>query len=140
MNPAAREKIILAGAELIHRCGYHYTGTKDILQTAGVPNGSFYFYFKSKERFSLELVDYFESFWSAQANRLLGDENQPPMARLSNFFLFFREYCQSQGCSGGCAVGNLSQELGDTNQALAARLARSIDGMAARIAAVLAQA
>ena len=37
-------------AQIIRKKGFNNTGIQEILQSAGVPKGSFYFYFKSKER------------------------------------------------------------------------------------------
>jgi TetR/AcrR family transcriptional repressor of nem operon len=135
-----REKILMAGAQLIHRQGYHHTGIKDILDSAGIPKGSFYFYFKSKEHFALELVGFFEQFWQGQAAAMLAPGTKPPLTRLREFFAFFFTHFREQGFSSGCPVGNLGQEMGDTSPALAARLAQAIDGMAARVAAVLGEA
>ena len=44
---STREEIVRKGAALIHAQGYNATGIKQILDAAGVPKGSFYFYFKS---------------------------------------------------------------------------------------------
>jgi hypothetical protein len=46
---SARESIIRHGALLVHCKGYNNTGLSEILKAAGVPKGSFYFYFKSKD-------------------------------------------------------------------------------------------
>ena len=46
-----RELILAAGNSLIIQKSYHGCGLKEILATAGVPKGSFYHYFKSKEDF-----------------------------------------------------------------------------------------
>ena len=59
-----REEIIRKGAELIHAQGFKATGLQQVLQTAGIPKGSFYFYFKSKEDFGLEIIDYFNAIIS----------------------------------------------------------------------------
>jgi len=43
-----KELLMHRGAEIIHRKGFNHTGLNEILEAAGVPKGSFYFYFKSK--------------------------------------------------------------------------------------------
>jgi TetR/AcrR family transcriptional repressor of nem operon len=70
MAKDTREKILNAAAQLIHRQGYNRTGLQEILTTAGVPKGSFYFYFKSKEDLALALVNRFIEFWLGQAEEI----------------------------------------------------------------------
>ena len=61
MQPNTRDRIIETGAEIIHRKGFNHTGIQEILTAAGVPKGSFYNYFKSKDEFGLEVIDYFSA-------------------------------------------------------------------------------
>ena len=71
-----REEIIRKGAELIHAQGFNATGLQQILQTAGIPKGSFYFYFKSKEAFGLEIINYFNAIISTIFTRYLSDKKR----------------------------------------------------------------
>ena len=59
MRQNTRQKILEVGAEIIHLKGYNHTGLQEILQAAGVPKGSFYNYFKNKEDFGLQVIDFF---------------------------------------------------------------------------------
>lgn len=71
---STREEIIRKGAELIHAQGFNATGLQQILQVAGIPQGSFYFYFKSKEDFGLEVIDYFDAMISGILTHYLSDK------------------------------------------------------------------
>ncbi|MBW1898902.1 MAG: TetR/AcrR family transcriptional regulator, partial [Deltaproteobacteria bacterium] len=82
MKENIKQKILAAGASIIHRKGYNHTGIQEILQTVGVPKGSFYFYFKNKEDFGLQVIDYFVSFFGAQAAPVLNDNSIPPLERM----------------------------------------------------------
>jgi TetR/AcrR family transcriptional repressor of nem operon len=55
-----RDEIIRIGAQLIHSQGYKATGLQQILDVAGIPKGSFYFYFKPLDRLN-NLLDFYES-------------------------------------------------------------------------------
>ena len=66
-----KENLLRVGVDIIHRKGYHHTAIQEILQIAGVPKGSFYFYFKSKEDFGLQVIDYFNEIYAAQAKEIL---------------------------------------------------------------------
>ena len=60
MNPTIAHKrsiIIAVGADPLLRQGYHGTGIQEFLDSAGVPKGSFYNYFKGKEDFGLAAME-----------------------------------------------------------------------------------
>jgi TetR/AcrR family transcriptional repressor of nem operon len=117
-----REEIIRKGAELIHAQGFNATGLQQILQAAGIPKGSFYFYFKSKEDFGLAIIDYFNTIISAIFTRYLSDKKISPLKRLEKLFEYFEAAFQKSGYSLGCPIGNLSLELADTNERLRVHL------------------
>jgi TetR/AcrR family transcriptional repressor of nem operon len=49
MTRITKNRILEIGAEIIHLKGYHHTGIQEIIHAAGIPKGSFYHYFASKE-------------------------------------------------------------------------------------------
>jgi len=51
-----RDRILAAATELIHQRGYKATGVAEIVAASGVPKGSFYFYFASKEELGRVLL------------------------------------------------------------------------------------
>ena len=58
--------LVDVGTRLILEQGYHQTGIQDVLQAAGVPKGSFYYYFPSKEAFGCEVIAQFAAAYLAQ--------------------------------------------------------------------------
>ena len=54
-----REHLLKTGQELIWSKGFDLCSVKDITQAAGLPKGSFYHYFDSKEKFALEAMNSF---------------------------------------------------------------------------------
>ncbi len=53
-----RDLILAKGSLAMTRSGYHGTGVQDIVQAAGIPKGSFYHYFDSKEDFALQALEH----------------------------------------------------------------------------------
>jgi TetR/AcrR family transcriptional repressor of nem operon len=102
---------------LILRNGYNHTGLNEILAEAGVPKGSFYYYFNSKEDFGLQVLDEFAARTEARITGFLADTSQPPLARLRAYFEWYANYWESLDSSLGCMLGNLGQELADQNEA-----------------------
>ncbi|MCL1979736.1 MAG: TetR/AcrR family transcriptional regulator [Proteobacteria bacterium] len=140
MTSDTREHILVCGGRIIHHKGFTATGLQEILRAAGVPKGSFYFYFKSKEAFGLALVDYYQSQIAEQVRPILKDASKPPLARLANFFLWFRTHFEQEGFIKGCPIGNLIQELGDINPAFREKLNHSLEGLIRFVARLLQEA
>lgn len=135
-----RERILSAGAELVHRKGFNNTGIQEILDLAGVPKGSFYFYFPSKEAFGAELVEHYARLAGATVMATLGDRSLSPLARYERFLLAFEDIFAKQGFTRGCPIGNLCQELGDLSELVRGKLAHVVGRMAGAIEAVLREA
>ena len=140
MKTDIRAHILACGGRIIHHKGFAATGLQEILAAAGVPKGSFYFYFKSKDEFGLALVDHFQSLFAAHLRPILNDESLPPLTRLARFFLWFRDHFAGEGYIKGCPIGNLTQELGDTNPAFREKLNTALENLIAGVAKQLRQA
>jgi len=135
-----REEIIRKGAELIHVQGFNATGLQQILQAANIPKGSFYFYFKSKEDFGMQVIDYFNAMINEIFKKYLSDKEIPPMKRLENLFDCFANIFQKSGFTLGCPIGNLSLELADTNERLRLHLEGVIEKLVAQLESCLKEA
>lgn len=110
-NTATRDKLITIGAELIAQQGYNATGINAVLKNCGVPKGSFYHYFSSKEDFGLAVIERFANQYDERLITLLEDPATAPLERLKNYFASGREHMRECDHSTGCLIGNLGQEL-----------------------------
>jgi TetR/AcrR family transcriptional repressor of nem operon len=140
MYSNTRDRIIETGAEIIHRKGFNHTGIQEILNAASVPKGSFYNYFKSKDEFGLEIIDYFSAHFKRIAIETLEDTRVSPLSRIYAFLTAFMEYFESQNYAGGCPIGNLAQEMGDLSPVFRKKLSEAIDMMVDAYSQVLAAA
>jgi TetR/AcrR family transcriptional repressor of nem operon len=135
-----RQVILEAGADLVHQRGFHHTGLADILRAAGVPKGSFYFYFPSKEDFGLALVDHHAGRLAGVAERLLAADGAPPLVRLRRFFTGMRQHFAGHGYARGCPIGNLAQEMSDLSPPMRERVRGVLAGMCGRFTVLLGEA
>ena len=140
MKESTRDKIIAAGAEIIHRKGFHHSGIQEILQAANVPKGSFYFYFKNKEDFGLQVIDHFNHMFTSMAEPILTNPSVSPLARIEQLLDFFIELFTGLEYTCGCPIGNLSQEMGDLDPAFSDKLLEAIELMASLYSTVLSEA
>ena len=111
MKTETKEKIIQAAFGLIHKKGFNNTGIQEILKTAGVPKGSFYFYFQNKDDLGLHLIDYFLVSFISMADETLKTDKSP-IEQLRLFFDRLLHNCEEADFQGGCLIGNLAQESG----------------------------
>ncbi len=117
-----KERILFEGAKIVHLKGYHATGLQEILKAAGVPKGSFYFYFKSKKDFGLQLIDYYTDGIVSRGTKFFERADLSPLESLQENIRWIMHQSTKLGFKGGCPIGNLAQELGDTDEAFREKL------------------
>lgn len=135
-----RDKLVQVGADIIARQGFNATGINTVLSTAGVPKGSFYYYFSSKEDFGLAVIESFVEAYEARLEAILGDTSRPPLERLRNYFRAGMADMASSECARGCLIGNLGQELSAQSDVFRARLDQVFRGWERRLGECLAAA
>jgi TetR/AcrR family transcriptional repressor of nem operon len=140
VKASTKNRILEAGAEIIHLKGFNHTGIQEILTAAGVPKGSFYNYFKSKNDFGLQLIDYFVEYYSRFSKDILEDGTIPPLERIKRLLEWFIEFFKSKDYAYGCPIGNLAQEMGDLSPAFREKLKSALDSIVDIYSRLLAEA
>jgi len=137
---STRLSIIRDGARLVHSKGYNNTGLSDILHAAGVPKGSFYFYFKSKDDFGLAIIDHYWAFINHMGETYCSDGNVPPLERLAGFMDAYQKHFEKMDLRGGCPIGNLMQEMSDLSEAFREKVGDVYSRMQDRVSLLLKEA
>ncbi len=140
MSETTKQRIIEAGAKLIHQRGFNNTGLKDILKAADVPKGSFYFYFENKEAFGIEAVDYYTDQFRETHRATLRDETRSPLERFRAFFEASHTFFADQGFTHGCPIANLALEMGDLSEPFRAKLDQAMNGLTSAFMYILKEA
>jgi TetR/AcrR family transcriptional repressor of nem operon len=110
-----REKLLDEGVLLLMEQGYHGTGIQELVQKVGVPKGSFYNYFPSKEAFSAEVVRHYIEPFIRQLDAHLTRKDIPAETALRDYFDEMIAETERKDFRGGCLLGNLIGEIGDTS-------------------------
>lgn len=105
-----RESLIRAGMVVLTESGFTRSGIETILRSVGVPKGSFYHYFASKEAFGIAVLMRYRQYFEAKLDRFLLDEAYPPLERLQRFAQETQESIVRHNFKRGCLIGNLEQE------------------------------
>lgn len=135
-----KTELIKAGMELIGTQGYNATGIGSVLKQAGVPKGSFYHYFESKEEFGLTIIETFTEKFLKRVDAYLSDDSLTPLSRLRTFLEKGLEQAETHQFTTGCLIGDLAQELAAKNERLRVRLDTIMRSWSERFAACLNEA
>lgn len=106
-----RDRLLEQGLELFAKQGFHATGIQEIADASGVPKGSFYNYFESKEQFAVEVLSRYQELQCEELAAQLGPDAGSPLERLRALFdRWVQGMCDSR-FSSSCLAGRLAQEL-----------------------------
>lgn len=111
-----RQQLLATGSQMLTEHGYHGTGIKQVLDAVGVPKGSFYNFFPSKEAYVASIILYYgeqvaEEFEIATA----GLEKEHAVVLL---WCSFRNKVHNRLSAGGscaCLLGAMSAEIGQAS-------------------------
>lgn len=112
-KPDTRNNLVQAGLRMFHSEGYAATGIQGIVESAGVPKGSFYNHFASKEVFGAQVLDAYFDRNEDKLRSMLGNADLAPLTRLEAYFDDRIEAFRAAGFTRGCLLGNISAEVAD---------------------------
>jgi len=132
-----RERLLAAGAELFGKKGFNGCGLAEILQHAGVPKGSFYHYFASKEEFGIALIEDARDHHLAEVRPILADRKLSPKQRLRAMFESARQTCEDSGPTKDCLISKLALETASLSEPVHAAVRCAYQQWSALLAQVL---
>jgi TetR/AcrR family transcriptional repressor of nem operon len=121
-----RQILIDCGAQAMLEKGYHGVGINEILSAAGVPKGSFYYYFKSKEDLGVAIIHQYADETATSMQQILANPSLSPHARLQSFFKAACEKHEIDSCRHGCLLCKLGTELACASEIMCAALREGI--------------
>jgi TetR/AcrR family transcriptional repressor of nem operon len=108
-RPSVRNLILEAGMKRFIERGFTACSVQDITDAAGVPKGSFYNHFKSKEALAAQILT---EYGQGNTDRsILSNPEISALARLKKHFAALNEYFSR--CNDGCLVGKFMAEVSD---------------------------
>ena len=82
-NPDVRKSELIEAAEILFReKGFKQTSVSDIVKKVGVAQGTFYYYFESKDAALNAVIDHYIDNYKAGLERLLADESLAPVQKV----------------------------------------------------------
>ena len=135
-----RERLLDKGVQILMDRGYHGTGIQEILNEVGIPKGSFYNYFQSKEAFGAEVIAHYIEPFIEQLDGFLRRPELNPLTALHSYFDTLIEELTANQFKGGCLLGNLMGEIGDTSELCRRALQQALHRYRDKISEALEQA
>lgn len=112
-----KRKLIETGLSLLEQKGYNATGIQEIADIAGMPKGSFYNYFGSKEEFGVEIIRFYTETHIEQWKILLEAEDKgDSYLALSTVFVQLAAGYERADPKKGCLLGNLAGEISEASE------------------------
>jgi TetR/AcrR family transcriptional regulator, transcriptional repressor for nem operon len=117
-----RDRILTEGLRVVHERGFANASVRDIVQAAGVPQGSFTNHFASKEAFGLEILELYYKNSRRNITETLRNDARPPLERLSAYIDGQKAGLNENSMRNGCLFGNFAAEASDNSEAIRNRL------------------
>jgi len=130
MSQKTKAKLLDVGLDAVRRRGFAAVSIKDIVDAAGVPKGSFHYYFASKDAYALALMDHFGRHMADVAAAINADPKLGAVERLRRFFQAYAGRMADEEHATGCILGILAAETGDLDPAVRARVAAGLKAFA----------
>lgn len=139
MASTTKRTLLEHGMTMLLERGYNDLGVADLLDATGIPKGSFYHHFASKEDFGLQAIDVYMEQVHAGLDQCLGDATCAPLMRIRRFFELSAKKYRAEG-NLGCLLGGLGQELSGVSEAFRRKVDWCFTEIARRIADTLRDA
>ena len=112
-------KILEEGINLLWSNGYHATSVNDIVKAAGIPKGSFYHYFDSKEDFVIKALEIYFERQFGPVKEIIKAPGISPRQRLLNFYQNRLDVMKREmNCTKGCMASNLASEVAEHSESV----------------------
>lgn len=134
-----KQRLLEAGVALLLERGYGGTSVQDLLDQTGIPKGSFYHHFESKEDMALQAVELYTSQGQTLLDMCLAPDGRPAVERIRSFFRELGSLYESQGYLG-CLLGALGQELSGVNPRFRSRIEECLGSLSTGLAEGLKEA
>lgn len=113
-----RRSILDTAQRIMARKGFSAVGINEVLTAAGVPKGSFYHFFGSKDAFGEAMIRAYFTDYLADMDRILAEPGQTSAERLTHYWQNWRETQSVDECQGKCLAVKLGAEVSDLSEAM----------------------
>lgn len=121
MSSSSDDKKILllqTGQEIFATHGFTNVGLTELLKKAGIPKGSFYYYFSSKEEYGVEVIRFYMNEYTNNITNLFSNSDLSCKDRLLSYLKTWQGNQCTNEFYGRCLIVKLSSEVSDLSEAM----------------------
>jgi TetR/AcrR family transcriptional repressor of nem operon len=138
---SVREALIDNSIEALRVRGYNALGVKEIADAAGMPKGSFYNHFESKEDFAVAAIEKYLAGAIRISLETLADEKRTAYERILRLYETRIRFEKTRlKTLPGCLLSTMAQEMAGTSEKVRAASARAMREMVRLVADCVAKA
>ncbi|WAL68153.1 TetR/AcrR family transcriptional regulator [Amycolatopsis cynarae] len=127
---SVKNKLVEHAEDVFRRQGFNGASVQDITKAAGVPKGSFYNHFASKEALAAEIMHRYARSVDYSALK----EDGPVLARLRKHFLAQVARTRGTGVEFGCLLGTFASDSVTAGEKVRAAVRETLDHWTATVA------
>ncbi|WP_396932315.1 TetR/AcrR family transcriptional regulator [Mycolicibacterium sp.] len=131
-----KERLFRAGAKLFYENGFHGTTIDAVLAEAGVPKGSFYHHFGSKDAFGQAVLKRYVGFQGELVAKWIARTDLSTAEQVIGYYRDMSQIFVKSGFQTSCLIGKFSTEVAATSDVFRPQLAGQIDGWKTRLSAL----
>jgi TetR/AcrR family transcriptional regulator, transcriptional repressor for nem operon len=135
-----RTKLVRTALRSMHQTSFENVGVAQITERAGIPKGSFYHWFPSKEALGAQVIDAFAETGDKLRAKLLVADGRAPLQRLRDYFNHVVGLLESQDFETGCLLGAMSLEMAGRSELMRERLSQAFERWESTLRDVLFEA
>lgn len=121
-----KERLLRQGMKMLYANGFHGTSVDALLAESGVPKGSFYHHFGSKDAFAQAVLDRYGRFQAELLERWSARDELRTAERITGYFGEMAELFVESGHQRACLAGKLSTEVAAASEPFRARLGEQL--------------
>jgi TetR/AcrR family transcriptional repressor of nem operon len=133
-----KERLLRQGMKLFYAEGFHGTTVDAVLASAGVPKGSFYHHFGSKDVFGQAVLDRYLQFQIDLFDKWAAKKNLSTSAKLVGYFKEISQIFVKSGYQRACLAGKFSTEVAAASDSFRELLRAGMQLWKSRIVELLA--
>ncbi|KAA0110578.1 TetR/AcrR family transcriptional regulator [Mycolicibacterium sp. P1-5] len=133
-----KERLLRVGAKLFYENGFHGTTIDAVLAEAGVPKGSFYHHFGSKDAFGQAVLNRYMGFQGELVAQWVARTDLSTADKVTGYYRDMSQIFVKSGFQTACLTGKFSTEVAAASDVFRPQLAGQIEGWKTRVSALLA--
>lgn len=137
--PTHKERLLKQGFKQFYAHGFAGTSLETVLVEAGVPKGSFYHHFGSKEAFALAVLQLYYEKQQQRRKKWFSASDMDEYEMLTGYLDDLVSDFTRTGAKRGCLIGKLSLELANTSEAFGALIGTMLGNWHSSVEQVIAR-